>query len=64
MPVEVQVGGRTVRVPMTGGTGALPLPKGVHVVIDPDAKILRRSVAIERYQGWRDAEARRAKAAN
>ncbi|WP_404369773.1 M1 family metallopeptidase [Sphingomonas sp. MMS24-J45] len=61
MPVEVQVGERIVRVPMTGGMGSLPVPSGVHVVIDPDAKLLRRSVAIERYQAWRDAEAHRAR---
>ncbi len=64
LPVEVQVGERIVRVPMTGGTGSLPVPNGVHVVVDPDAKVLRRSVAIERYQTWRDAEAKRARAAN
>ncbi|PTS89146.1 peptidase M1 [Sphingomonas sp. HMWF008] len=64
MPIEVQVGGRIVRVPMIGGTGSLPVQNGVHVVVDPDAKVLRRSVAIERYQAWRDAEAKRARAAN
>ena len=64
MPIEVQVGGRTVRVPMTGGTGSLPIPKGAHVVIDPDAKLLRRSAAIEAFQAWRDAQARTTKSAN
>lgn len=64
MPVEVQSGGRTVRLPMRDGTGSLVLAKDAHVVVDPDAKLLRRSVAIERYQAWRDAEAKRAKAVN
>ena len=59
MPVEVQIAGRTVRVPMIGGTGSLSVAKGAHIVIDPDAKLLRRSVAIEQYQAWRDAQARR-----
>jgi aminopeptidase N len=64
MPVDVQSSGRVVHVPMTGGIGSLSIAKNAHVVIDPDAKLLRRSVAIEQYQAWRDAEARRAKAAN
>ena len=61
MPVEIAVGGRIARLPMTGGTGSLPVTRGAHVVIDPDAKLLRRSIAIERYQAWRDAQARIAK---
>lgn len=64
MPVDVQSDGRVVHVPMTGGIGRLWVAKSAHIVIDPDAKLLRRSVAIERYQAWRDAEARRAKVAN
>ncbi len=64
MPVEVQVGGRIVRLAMTGGFGSLAVPRRAHVVIDPDAKLLRRSVAIEDYQAWRDAAAKAAKAAS
>ncbi len=52
MPVDVQVAGKVHVVPMTGGKGRLPVPAGAHVVIDPDAKILRRSVAIEETQAW------------
>lgn len=52
MPVEVQVDGRTQVVAMTGGKGSLSVPAAAHVVIDPDAKILRRSVAIEETQAW------------
>jgi hypothetical protein len=64
MPVEVQIDGRIVTLPMAGGVGSLPVPKRAHVVIDPKAKLLRRSVAIEQYQAWRDAQARRPRPAN
>jgi aminopeptidase N len=47
MPVEIQVGDRIERVAMTGGRGSLPVPEGAHVVLDPHARILRRSAAVE-----------------
>ncbi|HEU0043629.1 M1 family metallopeptidase [Sphingomonas sp.] len=53
MPVDVQVDGRTQRLAMSDGTGSLVLRAGSHVVVDPWAKILRRSVAIERTHAWR-----------
>jgi aminopeptidase N len=52
VPVDVQVAGKTHIVPMAGGKGSLSVPAAAHVVIDPDAKILRRSVAIEEMQAW------------
>ena len=55
MPVEVQVGDRVERVAMTGGTGTLTVPADAHVVIDPYARVLRRSVAVEEAQAWRAA---------
>ena len=58
MPVEVQVGERVERLAMAGGTGALTVPPGAHVVVDPWAKVLRRSAAIEETQAWRAAQAR------
>ena len=58
LPVEVQVGSRIVRVPMTAGVGSVAVPPGAHVVVDPNALVLRRSVAVERYQAWRDEQAR------
>ena len=64
MPVEVQIDGRIVKLPMAGGVGSLTVPKRAHVVIDPKAKLLRRSVAIEQYQAWRDAQARRPRPTN
>ncbi|MDN4630359.1 M1 family metallopeptidase [Sphingomonas sp. PsM26] len=59
LPVEVQVGSRIVRVPMTAGVGSVAVPPGAHVVVDPNARVLRRSVAVERYQAWRDEQARK-----
>lgn len=56
MPVEVQVGERLETVPMTGNQGSLTVPAGVHVVVDPMARILRRSEAVERYQAQRAAK--------
>lgn len=50
MPVEAQVGGERVTVAMPEGVGHLAVPAGAHVVLDPDAKVLKRSVAIEAYQ--------------
>ena len=59
MPVEVQVGDRTERVPMTDGTGSLVVPTGAHVVVDPWSRILKRSIAVEETQAWRAAHPRR-----
>ncbi|MCG7349350.1 M1 family metallopeptidase [Sphingomonas sp. ACRSK] len=56
MPVEVQVGERLETVLMTGNQGSLTVPAGAHVVIDPMARILRRSEAVERYQAQRAAK--------
>jgi aminopeptidase N len=56
MPVDVQVGDRIERVAMPDGTGSLAVPEGAHIVADPFARILRRSVAIEEMQAWRAAQ--------
>ncbi len=47
LPVDVQVDGVIRRVAMDGGRATLTIPAGAHVVIDPMARILRRSPAIE-----------------
>ncbi len=57
MPVEVQVDGRIERLAMTGGRGMLRVADGAHVVIDPLARVLRRSTAVEEYQAWQAAQA-------
>ena len=41
MPVDVQLGDRTVRVDMPDGTGEVRVPVGVEPVIDPENWILR-----------------------
>ncbi|OYY66237.1 M1 family metallopeptidase [Sphingomonas sp. 28-62-11] len=53
MPVEVRMGDTLVRVDMAGGRGTLALPTGAHVVIDPMARLLRRSTAVEALQAYR-----------
>jgi aminopeptidase N len=51
MPVEVLVAGKLVKVPMHGGKGSVRLPSpGAHVVLDPNAKVLRYDPAIEAWQ--------------
>ncbi|WP_242096854.1 M1 family metallopeptidase [Sphingomonas sp. CROZ-RG-20F-R02-07] len=56
MPVEVQIGERIVRVRMTDGHGRLSVPANAHVVIDPAARVLKRSIAVEEYQAWQTAQ--------
>ncbi|MEH3105213.1 MAG: M1 family metallopeptidase [Sphingomonas phyllosphaerae] len=56
MPVELTVDGAARRVAMPGGTATVAVPAGAHVVIDPAARILRRSVAVEEYQSWRQQQ--------
>ena len=52
MPIEIAVDGRVMRVAMTGGRGFVPAPLRAHVVVDPMARVLRRSIAVEEYQAW------------
>ncbi|MDF2494723.1 M1 family metallopeptidase [Sphingomonas sp.] len=52
MPIEIKVGDRIERVAMEGGRGTLSIPDDRHVVVDPMARVLRRSVAVEQYQAW------------
>ncbi len=47
MPVDVQIDDQITRVEMPDGKGSLPIPDGAHIVIDPFARILKRSRAIE-----------------
>ena len=61
LPVEIQVNGKTQTLPMTAGTASLAIPANAHVVIDPDALILRRSLALEDVAAWNAAKAMKAK---
>lgn len=57
MPIEVQINDRIERVAMEGGRGVLTIPADAHVVIDPMARVLRRSEAVERFQAWQVKQA-------
>lgn len=50
LPVEVAVNGETRKLAMAAGSETIDLPPGAHVVIDPMARVLRRSDAIEAMQ--------------
>ncbi len=63
LPVEVQIDGKRVTVPMTGGKGSVRLPSpDAHVVLDPEARILRENPAIAAWQK-QEAEAKKKAAA-
>jgi aminopeptidase N len=51
MPVEVEIDGRVVTAPMTGGRGEVTASAGAHVLIDPQNKVLRRLEFIEVWKG-------------
>jgi aminopeptidase N len=65
LPVEVRVGSRIVTVPMADGRGSVELPagalEGAGYTLDPQSKILRRELRIERFQQYQE-EQRKAKA--
>ena len=52
MPIDVEVDGQVRRLAMTGGRETIDVPASTHVVIDPLARVLRRSVAVEELQKW------------
>ena len=52
MPVELLVDTEIRRVDMAGGRAVIAVPDSAHVVIDPNARILRRSEAVEKLQAW------------
>ena len=56
MPVDVRIGDRLVHVPMTGGHATLHVPADAHIVVDPAARVLKRSIAVEQYQAWLAAQ--------
>ncbi|WP_375426853.1 M1 family metallopeptidase [uncultured Sphingomonas sp.] len=47
MPIEVQIEDRVEPVAMTGGRGRVAVPPGAHVIVDPNARVLRRLQAVE-----------------
>lgn len=52
LPVEVEIDGQRQRLAMAGGRESIAVPPGAHVVIDPMARVLRRSQAVEAAQAW------------
>jgi aminopeptidase N len=50
LPVEIAVNGQTRRLAMAGGSETISVTADAHVVIDPMARVLRRSAAIEAMQ--------------
>ena len=50
LPVEVSVDGKVRLVEMPGGTATLNVPADAHVVVDPNARVLKYSAAVEAYQ--------------
>jgi aminopeptidase N len=55
MPLDVRVDGREVTLPMSDGTGSVPVTERSSVTFDPHSKILMQSDAIDRFQAWRAA---------
>ena len=54
LPIEVEVDGRRQTLGMADGAGSIAVPAGAHVVVDPMARLLRRSRAIEDAQAWEE----------
>ncbi|NTS64386.1 M1 family metallopeptidase [Sphingomonas sp. HHU CXW] len=50
MPIEVSLDGRTQRLAMTNGAAIIDTSPGTHLVIDPEARVLRRNPAIEAFR--------------
>jgi aminopeptidase N len=50
VPVEVQVGSEIRRVEMPDGLAEIDVPEGQRVVVDPPARVLKRSEAVEAMQ--------------
>lgn len=50
LPVDLAIDGALQRVPMPGGTATLTVPAGAHVVLDPNAHVLRQSDAVDAVQ--------------
>ncbi|MDQ6647397.1 MAG: M1 family peptidase, partial [Pseudomonadota bacterium] len=53
MPIEVQVGDTVHRLPMSDGSGQLPVPAGSLLIIDPRSKVLRDAPYVTDYQQWK-----------
>ncbi|WP_442800499.1 M1 family metallopeptidase [Sphingomonas sp. EC-HK361] len=61
MPIDVAVDGKVQRVAMADGRGFVAAPAGAHVVVDPMARVLRSNPAIDAFQAWKAAQAKKPK---
>ncbi|SEK42099.1 Peptidase family M1 [Sphingomonas palmae] len=52
MPIEVSLNGKVQRLAMTDGVATIATPPGTHLVIDPEARVLRRNPAVEAFRAW------------
>lgn len=52
LPVDVSIDGRQQQIAMPGGTATLVVPAAAHVVLDPNAHVLRRAESVEALQHW------------
>jgi aminopeptidase N len=50
MPVELLIGDKLVKVEMPDGTATVDAPADARIVVDPFARVLKRSKAVEDYQ--------------
>jgi len=53
MPVDVQVDGRLRYLTMVDGSEAIVVPPTAHVVLDPEARVLKQSDAADNYRKWK-----------
>lgn len=63
MPVEISVDGKIQKVDMSNGTATVKVPADAHILTDPYARILKRSIAVENYQAWLADAAKKKEAA-
>lgn len=61
MPIDVSLDGEVQRVAMTGGRGFVAAPAGAHIIVDPMARVLRSNPAIDAFQTWKAAQAKKPK---
>ncbi|MBJ6120765.1 hypothetical protein [Sphingomonas mollis] len=52
LPIDITVDGIRGTLPMTDGRGMLTISEAPMSSIDPDARVLRRSIAVEEMQTW------------
>jgi len=55
LPVDIAIDGRIQRIAMPGGSASVAVPAGAHVVLDPMARILKRSQALDNARAWQKA---------